>query len=118
MFLEKKKANINIQHLWKFREEARNKRATLENKKCSLDELQKKMDNIRKEIEPLDERYNAILRIEENLSSLRNKLLTSKGNLNSIRLAKKDLKILIKQEFKGNDSDLDEALENFNYNLV
>jgi len=55
---------------------------------------------------------------EEHFCSLKNKLLTSEGNLNSIRLAIKDLKSLIKLEFKGNDSDLDEALENFNNNLV
>ncbi|XP_025200798.1 DNA repair protein RAD50 [Melanaphis sacchari] len=113
-----KATNIKIQNFWKFREEARNKRATLENKKCSLDELQLKMKNIEKELKPLDERYKQILYKEENFSSLKNKLLTSEGTLNSIRLVITDLKLLIKIEFKGNDSDLDEALENFNKNLL
>jgi len=76
------------------------------------------MNNIEKEIEPLDKRYKEILYKEENFSSLKNKLLTCEGTLNSIRLAKKDLKLLIKLEFKGNDSDLNEALENFNKNLL
>ncbi|KAE9545442.1 hypothetical protein AGLY_000985 [Aphis glycines] len=115
---DKRTANNNIQHFWQYREEARNKRATLENKKSCLDELQQKMNNIEKEIEPLDKRYKEILYKEENFSSLKNKLLTCEGTLNSIRLAKKDLKLLIKLEFKGNDSDLNEALDNFNNNLL
>lgn len=118
MFLDKRGCNNNIQHFWKYREEARNKRATLENKKCSFDELQQKLNSIDKEITPLEARYKEIINKEENYFSLKNKLLTSEGNLNSIRLAMKDLKLLIKLEFKGNDSDLDEALENFNNNLV
>ncbi|CAI6346339.1 unnamed protein product [Macrosiphum euphorbiae] len=115
---DKRACNNNIQHLWKYREEARNKRATLENKKCSFDELQHKLNSIDKEMIPLEERYKEIMNKEEHFCSLKNKLLTSEGNLKSIRLAIKDLKLLIKVEFKGNDSDLDEALENFNNNLV
>ncbi|XP_060840875.1 DNA repair protein RAD50 [Rhopalosiphum padi] len=115
---DKRATNNNIQHYWTYREEARNKRATLENKKCCLDELQQKMNNIEKEIEPLDEIYKEILYKEEHFSSLKNKLLTAEGTLNSIQLAKKELKLLIKLEFKENDSDLDEALENFNKNLL
>lgn len=76
------------------------------------------MNNIEKEIKPLDEKYEEILYKEENFSSLKNKLLTCEGTLNSIQLAKKDLKLLIKVEFKGNDSDLNEALDNFNKNLL
>lgn len=69
-------------------------------------------------MDPLEVRYNEILKKEENFFYLKNKLITSEGNLNSIRLAIKDLKLLIKSEFEGNDSDLDEALENFNNNLL
>ncbi|XP_029343905.1 DNA repair protein RAD50 isoform X3 [Acyrthosiphon pisum] len=115
---DKRTCNNNIQHFWKYREEARNKRATLENKKFSFDELQQKLNSIDKEIIPLEERYKEIMKKEEHFFSLKNKLLTSEGNLNSIRLAIKDLKLLIKLEFKGNDSDLDEELKNFNNNLV
>lgn len=118
MFLDKKTCNNNIQHFWKYREEARNKRATLESKKCSFDELQQKLNSIDKEIVPLENRHEEILNKEDNFVSLKNKLLTSEGNLKSIRLAIKDLKLFIKLEFKGNDSDLDQALENFNNNLV
>lgn len=118
IFLDKRACNNNIQHFWKYREEARHKRATLENKKCSFNELQQKLNSIDKEIIPLEERYEEIMNKEEHFFSLKNKLLTSEGNLKSIRLAIKDLKLLIKLEFKGNDSDLDEALENFNNNLV
>jgi len=107
-----------MQHFWKFREEARSKRATLDNKKCSLDELKQKMSIIEKEIEPLEKSYEQMMFKEENFSSLKNKLITSEGHLNSIRLAKKELTLLIKLEFKGNDSDLDEVLENFNNNLL
>jgi len=69
-------------------------------------------------MDPLEVRYNEIMKKEENFFFLKNKLITSEGNLNFIRLAKKDLKSLINLEFKGNDSDLDEALENFNNNLL
>ncbi|VVC25617.1 Hypothetical protein CINCED_3A008104 [Cinara cedri] len=111
-------ANNNLTYCKTYREEARTKRATLDDRIFKLDELKEKMNEVENKLKPLEERYNAILFIEENLSSLRDKLLTSEGNLKSIRLAQKELKSVIKLEFIGNDSELEEALKNFNNNLL
>lgn len=100
-----------------YREEARNKRATLDLKKLKSDELQQKMDSIENKFKPLEERYNTILYTEQNLSALKNTLLTSEGHLKSIKLTQKELKSVIKFMFEGNDSALDEALNNFDDNL-
>lgn len=116
--LDKKLVNINLTHYATYREEARSKRATLDDRKFKLDELQEKMKEIENKLKPLEERYHAILYIEENLSSLRDKLLTSEGHLKSIRLAQQELRSVIKLEFIGSDSDLDKALDNFNNDLL
>lgn len=90
----------------------------LDNKISMLDELQQKMNIIDNDLKPLEERYKDILYIEENLYSLKNSLLTSEGCLKAIRLAQKELKLVIKVEFEGNDFQIDDALENFNNNLM
>lgn len=83
-----------------------------------MSELQQKMNKIEFDMKPLEKRYNAILYIEENLSSLKNSLLTSEGHLKSIMLSQKELKSVVKQDFQGNDLELEEALNNFNNNLM
>lgn len=83
-----------------------------------LNEVQQKMNNTEQDMKPLVKRYNEILYIEENLSHLKNTLLTSEGNLRSIKLTQKELKLIIKNKFEGNDSELLEALKNFNDNLL
>lgn len=118
MFLDKKIASANLNHFKIIREEARNKRATLDGKNTLLDELQQNMSNIERDMKPLVKRYNEILYIEENLSTLKNKLLTSEGNLRSIRSAQKELKLIIKFKFEGSDSELLGVLKNFNDNLL
>lgn len=118
MSLDKKISNNSLQHLKTIREEAREKRATLDDRQLKLDELQQKMNEIQEKLKPLNERYNAILYKEENLSSLKNALLSSEGHLNSIILAQKELKSVIKVEFEGSDWELNEVLNNFNNNLL
>lgn len=90
----------------------------LDNKMSMLDELQQKMKIIDNDLKPIDERFNEILYIENNLYTLKNSLLTSEGRLESIKLAQKELKSVIKVEFEGNDFKIDDALENFNNNLM
>lgn len=118
MFLDKRDTITNLNNLKIIREEARNKRATLDDKKTLLNEIQEKMSNSEKNMKPLVKRYNEILYIEENLSTLKNTLLTSEGNLRSIKLAQKELNLIIKVKFEGNDSELLEALKYFNDNLL
>lgn len=105
-------------HLKIVREDTRTKRALLDNRICKSDELQLNIKQIEDNLKPLEERYNEILYIEENLSTLRNALLFSEGNLKNIKLAQKDLRSIIKLEFKGNDADLKDALNNFSINLL
>lgn len=105
-------------HLKTYREEARNKRAMLDKKKMKANELQTSINQIEENMKPLEKRYNDILYIEDNLTTLKHELLTSEERLRSIRLAQKELKSVIKSEFKGNDSDLDEVLRNFGINLL
>lgn len=101
-----------------YREEARNKRAMLDGKKMKKNQLEASINQIEENMKPLEKRYNEILYIEENLSTLKTELLTSEGRLKSIILAQKELKSVIKSEFRGNDSDLDEELMNFETNLL
>jgi len=82
------------------------------------DVLQDQIIQIENEYKPLVERYNTILYTEENLSTLNNKLLTSKENLKSIKSTQQELKSVIKFKFEENDSKLDEALNNFNRNML
>lgn len=118
MFLDKKINNNNLNYLKTYREEARSKRAMLDDRIYKYDKLQLDINKIGEDLKPLEKRYNEILYIEENLSSLRDTLLSSQGNLKSITLAIKELKLVIKLEFQGDDKDLDEALNNFNTNLL
>lgn len=101
-----------------FREDTRSKKATLDDRIFKSNELQLNIKQIEDNLKPLEKRYNEILYIEENLSTLRNTLLFSESNLKTIKVALKDLKSIIKKEFEGNDSDLEEALNNFNINLL
>lgn len=110
--------NVNLTHCETYRNEARTKRATLDDKIFKLDDLQEKMNKVENKLKPLEERYHAILFIEENLSSFRNKLLSSEEYLKSIKLAQKEVELVIKQKFIGNDSELEEALKNFHNNLL
>lgn len=100
-----------------YREEARNKKATLDMKKEKSKELLEKIDLIKQKLQPLNERYETILYTEENLFSLKSTLSTSEGQLRSIKLSQDELKSVIKFEFNGNDSDLAKALKNFDINL-
>jgi len=118
IFLDKKKTEINLHHLKIFREDSRNKKASLDDRILKSEELQLKIEQYEDNLKPLYERYNKILSDEENLSTLKNKLLFSEDNLKTIKLAQKDLKSIIKQDFKGNDLDLEEAINNFNINLL
>lgn len=111
-------ANNNLTHYGTYREEARIKRATLDDKIFKLEEIQEKMNGIKNKLKPLEERYDAILFIEQNLSFLKTQLLSSEEHLKSIKLAQKELKSVIKLEFIGNDSELEEALKNFYNNLL
>lgn len=83
-----------------------------------MDELQQKINNIERNLKPLEKRIEEILYIEENFYTLKNTLLTSEGNLRSIISAQKELKLVLKFEFKGSDSELLETLKNFNDNLL
>lgn len=76
------------------------------------------MNKIETDMNPLEKRYNAILYIEENLSTLKNSLLNSEGHLKSIMLSQKELKSVIKIDFQGNDLELEEAIKNFNNNVL
>jgi len=100
------------------REDTRSKKATLDDRIFKYNELKLNIKKIEDNLNPLEKRYNEILYIEENLSTLRNTLLFSESNLKTIKVAYKDLKSIIKKEFEGNDSDLEEALNNFNINLL
>lgn len=110
--------DANLNHLRTFREEARTKRAILDDRIFKYEKLQQDINQVEDDLKPLEKRYNEILYIEENLSSLRDTLLSSQGNLKSITLAIKELKLVIKLEFDGDDSDLEKALNNFNTNLL
>lgn len=102
----------------KYRDEARSKRATMDDKIFKLEEISQEIKQVEEELKPLDKKYNDILHIEQNLSSLTIKLGSTEEHLKSIKLAQKDLKLLIKQEFSASDKELDDALDNFNKNLL
>lgn len=101
-----------------YREEARSKRAILDDRIYKYDKLQLDINKIDEDLKPLEKRYNEILYIEENLSSLKNALLSSEGNLNNITLAIKELNLVIRLKFQGDDKDLEDELNNFNTNLL
>ncbi|XP_025414138.1 DNA repair protein RAD50 [Sipha flava] len=115
---EKKIADIELEHLKNYREEARTKRSMLDNKNCLLEELEKKMNIIDNDLKPVEDRFIEILHIEDNLSVLKNSLLTSQGRLKSLKLAQKELKSVIKVKFEGNDFEIDDAIMNFKNNLI
>lgn len=109
---------MNLSYLKADREEARNKRATLDMKKMKSDDLQTKIDLIEQKLKPLNERYKNILYTEENLSSLKDTLLTFEGQLKSIKMSQEELKSAITIIFDGDDSNLDEELKNFDDKLL
>lgn len=80
-------------------------------KKVKSDDLQAKMDLIEQKLKPLNEQYKNILYTEQNL-------LTFEGQLKSIKMSQEELKSAITFIFDGDDSDLDEALKNFDGNLL
>jgi hypothetical protein len=90
----------------------------LDNKNCLLEELEKKMNIIDNDLKPVEDRFIEILHIEDNLSVLKNSLLTSQGRLKSLKLAQKELKSVIKVKFEGNDFEIDDAIMNFKNNLM
>ncbi|XP_050431773.1 DNA repair protein RAD50 isoform X2 [Adelges cooleyi] len=115
---DQKISKNNIQFKKKIRDEARDKKATLDDRKTKLEIIRNDIAKIEEECIPLDTRIKEISNFESQLSIHQGGLKCFEQQLMYIQEAQIGLKNEIKSEFKGNDQQLEEELSNFDNNLI